>query len=138
MDQGFESLSRTHSLLSDPGGDVRIWNVNRDGAGRTADVRDRRRCNAIVKHPGLSRMALVRDTTQTTLVLSLRNRTNPLTRSDESARRGSTVLIHALNLALQHRQLDDAAVCLSQVATSREIKQMQLSAEPRVVEQRFT
>ena len=48
------------------------------------------------------------------------------------------MVIHTLNLALQHRQLDDAAVRLSQVAMSREIKQMQLSVEPRVVERRFT
>ena len=48
------------------------------------------------------------------------------------------MVIHTLNLALQHRELDDAAVCLSQVAMSREIKQMQLSVEPRVVERRFT
>ena len=75
--KNLEPLSRTQFLSSDLGGDVRIWDVNRDGTSKCSDFFDGRRCNSVLKHKLLCRMTVIRDSLESKLVVSLRDRNCP-------------------------------------------------------------
>ena len=79
-----ELISRTHFLSSDLSGDVRLWDMTRDGINQTVDIFNRERSNVIFQHRGLCRMTLVQDSPAPKLVVSLRDRPS----SADAPRRG--------------------------------------------------
>ena len=69
-----EPISSTHFLSSDLSGDVRLWDMTRDGVNHSTDIFNRERSNVIFQHRGLCRMTLVQDSPAPKLVVSLRDR----------------------------------------------------------------
>ena len=115
--KNIELLSSTHFLSSDLGGDIRLWDVRLDGLRQ--NPRPFATDNAILSHRGLCRMTVVRDKSDAKLVVCLRD-----TSTSEAARRGSTIVIHGLNLEQQMRERAEGRVSVSRLVSSRDLSRM--------------